>query len=521
MQAAHHLNNIPEEKGDRSIVPGVVLMVLAVLVGGIVLMIANDAFSAYPYLFLLPWILGLAVVIAIPSLVLFYRGEFSFAHPLVFATFSYFFPAFVIGGLLFAGGWSDPYFVSLIQDAEYTLPLTITVVALGFAGLSIGYFLPIGSKLGSFVANALPIAEHDDSAYIFPGIFLLLLGIMNTVAAFGLGVFGYQQAREINTYDGLVYLTTLFWLQGSFILWFVFFRRQKWSPVFVPVLALLITTSLTKMIFAGNRGTIIQLFSVVALAYILSGRRFRLKQGAVAAIILAVGLVAGMIYGTTFRNVKGTEAQQSADQYAENVLQTFEHVGRTDMWETLRFGFASLAERVDIVSTLAVVVSNYEQLAPYEEAYGLDNNIWIDATTFFIPRVVWKDKPSASDPRKYSDLYFNYGESSFAITPMGDLLRNYGVIGVPIGMFILGMILRFIYRSLIEGQAPSLWRLTLYFMMLTSVSYEGFYGTIIPHFFKVGFTAIIGILILTFIAKRMGGSSRNISPVLPLPASRN
>lgn len=483
--------------------PGLVLMGLALVVALFVALAANDAFSTYPYLFLLPWVIGLAVVIAVPSCVLYYQGKFSFADPIVFATFSYFFPAFVIGGLLFSAGLSEPYFVSLIQDAEYTLPLTVTIVALGFAGLSIGYFLPIGNKFGAFFARVMPTADYSDRAFILPGMILLVLGVMNTVVAFTLGVFGYQQAREINTYDGLVYLSTLFWLEGSFLLWFVIFRRKKWSLVFVPVLALLITTSLTKMVFAGNRGTIIQLFSVVALAYILSGRRFRFKQSVVAGIILVVGLVAGMIYGTTFRNVKGTEAQQSADQYAENVLQTFDQVGRSDMWESLRFGFSSLAERVDIVSTLAVVVSNYEQLAPYEEAYGLDDNIWIDTTTFLIPRVVWKDKPSASDPRKYSDLYFNFGESSFAITPMGDLLRNYGIIGVPIGMLILGIILRFIYRSLIEGQSPGLWRLTLYFMLLTSVSYEGFYGTIIPHFFKVGVTAIVGILLVNFIAKKM------------------
>ena len=55
-------------------------------------------------------------------------------------------------------------------------------------------------------------------------------------------------------------------------------------------------------------------------------------------------------------------------------------------------------------------------------------------TIFLIPRVIWKEKPSASDARKYSDLYFNQSDTSFAITPIGDLLRNFGIIGIPIGM---------------------------------------------------------------------------------------
>jgi hypothetical protein len=167
-----------------------------------------------------------------------------------------------------------------------------------------------------------------------------------------------------------------------------------------------------------------------------------------------------------------------------------------------------LTERIDILTTLSVVVSNYEQLAPYEEAYDLDNNIWKDMTTSMVPRIIWKEKPNSSDPRKFGDLYFNFGESSFAITPIGDLLRNYGIVGIPLGMLIIGVLLRFFYRALIESQPRSIWRSTVYFMLLTSVSYEGFYGTIIPTFVKVGFIAIIGVAFVSFFATTPGFMGR-------------
>jgi hypothetical protein len=168
---------------------------------------------------------------------------------------------------------------------------------------------------------------------------------------------------------------------------------------------------------------------------------------------------------------------------------------------------ANLAERFDGVSSLGVVVSNYEVLAPYEESYGLNNNIWNDTTTFFIPRVVWPEKPVASDPHMFGDLYFNYGDNSFTITPIGDLLRNFGVIGVPLGMFALGLLLRMIYRSLIEGQAVTTWRATLYFMLVVNLSYEGFYGTILPYMFKVGATAVVGIVFVSLLARRLDRST--------------
>jgi hypothetical protein len=211
-----------------------------------------------------------------------------------------------------------------------------------------------------------------------------------------------------------------------------------------------------------------------------------------------------MIYGTTFRNVKGSESQVSIDQYTENIFETFDQVGRFDLGNSLEFALMGIAERLDTLSSVAVVVSNYEQLAPYEESYGLDGNIWKDLSTFFIPRIFWSEKPIASEPRKYSDLYFNYGETSFAITPIGDLLRNYGPIGVPIGMFLFGIVIRFIYRSLIEGQPRSVWRATLYFMLIMAISYEGFYGLLIPFLFKVGITAVVGIVIVEIVARSMG-----------------
>ena len=122
--------------------------------------------------------------------------------------------------------------------------------------------------------------------------------------------------------------------------------------------------------------------------------------------------------------------------------------------------------------------------------------------------MVWPDKPVASDPRKYSELYFDFGDNSFTITPVGDLLRNFGVVGVPIGMFILGLFLRTIYRALIEGRRITTWSATLYFMLITAVSYESFYGSILPYLFKVGVTTVVGIVFVNFFARREEASNR-------------
>jgi len=493
--------NYPRNFSERAVKVGIVLMTLTSVIAAFALFATTETFRSFPYLFVAPWIMGLAVVMAGPSLILYYKGKFSFADPIVFATWSYFFPAFVMGGLFFAFGFSQPYYLAYTQDIPYTLPLTVGLVALGFSGLALGYFLPIGVRIGAYVERFLPVANYAAPKYIGPGLVLLALGILNTILAFVLGVLGYQKADEINAWDGLIYLTTLFWMEASFLLWLVLFRKKQVTVSAVIVFVLLVATAISKALLAGNRGSAIQVFTIVALAYLLSGRLLRTKHVVVSGLILTVLVIAGMIYGTTFRDIKGGESQVGFDQYVENVGRTFDRIGQSNSSESLQFGLDRLTERLDILTTLSVVVSNYEQLAPYEEAYDLDDNIQKDMTVFLIPRVIWKEKPSASDARKYSDLYFNQSDTSFAITPIGDLLRNFGIIGIPIGMLVIGIFLRVFYRALVEDQPPNIWRSALYFMLLTSVSYEAFYGTIIPTFIKVGFVAVIGILLVTLLAR--------------------
>lgn len=45
-------------------------------------------------------------------------------------------------------------------------------------------------------------------------------------------------------------------------------------------------------------------------------------------------------------------------------------------------------------------------------------------------------------------------------------------------------------------------------MILTSVSYESFYASIIPYGFKVGTTALVGVLLLNLMARALGAKSR-------------
>ncbi len=484
------------------LLPAMVLMFVTLLIGLIYLTFEGDVGKPLQHLTVLPWIALTAISIIIPNLILYFKGEFKFYNPIVFASLTYFFPAFVVGGIFLISGMSNPYFLVFIQDFDADISLTLWYVTIGFTGLSIGFLTPFGKLIGNYLETKLPIADWNPQNVVSPTLFLMGIGIANSFFAFTLGLIGFQKVAEIGEYDGIIYIITMFSTIGFFLLWLTIFKLPKLSFNIWLVAGLLTFITLVKALFAGNRGSLLSSFIVIAIAFAFSGRTISRKQKILSGVLLFVFVIGGMIYGTTFRGIKESEAQSNVGDYISNIEKTIDSIGNQNMITVLEQGVMALAERVDAVSPLAVVVSNYERLAPYEESYGLDNNIIKDTLTFFIPRAIWAEKPVASEPRKYGELYFSYGENSFTVTPIGDLLRNFGWIGIPIGMLFLGILLRAIYVSLIENKTFSLWRITFYFMLLTSVSYEGFYGGILPFLVKVGFTTIIGLLIINFFTKK-------------------
>ena len=178
---------------ERAFVPGLAIMAGVIVVALVAIALNSDLALTFPYLYLLPWIIALIVVLSIPTIILYYQGKLTLYDPIIFATWSYFFPAFAIGGFMLMAGWSQPYFLSYIQDADYNLPYTVVLIMLGFTGLALGYFSPFGSKAGASISGYLPKTDFDESHLFVPGLFLLLFGILNSVGALVLGIIGYQK----------------------------------------------------------------------------------------------------------------------------------------------------------------------------------------------------------------------------------------------------------------------------------------------------------------------------------------
>src|SRR5690606_22129465 len=95
----------------------------------------------------------------------------------------------------------------------------------------------------------------------------------------------------------------------------------------------------------------------------------------VFAVLGVISVIIGIAYGTSFRNLKGGEGSADAASYTEKVGATVDQLIDMDTSILAAETAQSLANRLENLTSVAVVVSNYEKLAPYEASYGLENNI--------------------------------------------------------------------------------------------------------------------------------------------------
>lgn len=475
---------------------------LIAVVGILYVLVGPDILFQVERPYLIPWVIATGLVILAPVAYLKWKGQFSLIHPLVYAGATYFFPMFFVGGWSLVFGLSNYYYLTFVNDPERDFPLTFLYIIVGFGALSVGFLISPGRKIGERLSKRLPSKDLNWTEVFYGSFIFLILGFYAMFVALDLGQIGYQTTGTvIGDFGSLNIYLAIIVPVSSFMLWIVFFRQQGWSVTKALVLVAQIISALFMLFVVGGKSGLIQSFVYLVGAYFLVRRKILFRNWAWLGIGFSAALVFGTLYGTTFRALKGDITRISAASYVELGFDTLTSVGEKGTAEEISDGFYLLAERFEIVSSLAVVVSNYEDLRQYEAGYGIYNNIWEYTWTAFIPRFLWKDKPKIADNSAYNELYFGYAGFGYAITSMGDLLRNFGPFGVPAGMFLLGFVFRIFYAALIEGQPFSVWRSTVYFVVLSKISYESFYGEILPTAIRVAAIVVIQLLIIKLVSR--------------------
>jgi hypothetical protein len=492
--AASRSVRIPRRKSDR--LKTALPFLIALLLAGIVLIagmaIGEEDSFLRQHSTGVTLCIGCGLVFLLPSLYLKSRQRFDFFHPLVYPVFTYLFPAFTLGGLYLMGGYISPWVMDLVSDPDYHLSLSFVYILIGFIGLIVGFMLPLGGVGGKVLSRRMPRWIWNEKEVLGPGFLLLLIGMGMSFWAIAVGMGGYQIRETVAVESGFAYSLTIIGNLGSFLLWWAYFKRKKKNFLMHLLLATLIVQIFLSGLVSGSRATILVAAIGIFAAYRFAGRRIRRRTIILFGIIGVLSLIIGFNLGSTYREIKGSEDSVSAGESLKYGINSVEQLIKRDVLDNVYDSIDLFLGRLESVSSLTVIVANYERLLPLEEQYGIKNSIWTSTWTALIPRLLWPDKPIISNARAVAALYFNFPANSFGFTIFGDLLRNFGPFGVPAGMVVLGIMLRILYVAFLENGSGSIWRVASYFLLLSSVNYEAFYGTILPNFIRLGFVLMIG-----------------------------
>ncbi len=263
--------------------------------------------------------------------------------------------------------------------------------------MTVGFFLPFGKYIANLAERRLPKWNWRPEQVWLPGILLLLIGVAFNIIGFIQGILGFQRNIEFSVYDGLLFFLFTFLTEGTVLLWLAIFSSKQRSATFYIVLAILIVFVPLRMAVLGSRSSLVLSLLPIAYAFAYSGRTLKFRTLAAFGLVGVTAIFIGVTYGTTFRNIKGSEARMNAGEYFGQVVATVDYLSNEDPAMVFQQSAQTLADRLETLSSVGVVVANYEKLGPYEASYGLENNIINDLYTSFIPRFVWPEKPPTSD----------------------------------------------------------------------------------------------------------------------------
>jgi hypothetical protein len=127
------------------------------------------------------------------------------------------------------------------------------------------------------------------------------------------------------------------------------------------------------------------------------------------------------------------------------------------------------------VTLIAHLYDSVPHTIPYK--YGATYFTWLTAP---IPRVLWPEKPSLNMGVEITELVYGgkkwKGGIEYGTTPagiIGELILNFGAIGVPFGCLAYGFLIRLLYNSSNQGRPHTPAGKLLYLASMFTITFFG------------------------------------------------
>jgi len=422
-------------------------------------------------------LLALSILLGFGCWLILRRKPLDLFQPLNYASWIFFLPEFVVPGVIFALTSLDSEMSGLLNDRDAEASVAMACALLGFCGLALGY-----SRRWFRIRTTPSQFELPAASLRTLSLTLLVLGTISQVAAFSLGVLDYSFSVDIAVLVATYSLFAQFTLAAHAIIWFAIFNGEHgWR--FLGVLS--IACWLFEAAISASRAAFLWPVLLLLATYQYAKPNIPVRRIALRfSVPIVVALILGLAFGTIYRRVKvenvGREATLASADLSVILKATYTELSFMSAKEIASLSTEVFLSRLDAVSNLAVILRDRDKNLAAERSAGITNNILRDAFAGFIPRVLWPTKPAAGNAEEIGYVYFGSAQTSPTITYMGDLYRNFGRVGVFLGMFILGLFLRGVYASLIEGHTLTPLRVASFLFLMRAVNYESPISPLFP-----------------------------------------
>ena len=425
------------------------------------------------------------------------------ADPLVVAGWVFWLPMFCLGGVSLALGWTRPYYLDLLADPSAALAASELWGLVGFLALALGTEVPGLRRVGVAIGGRLPRGDWPPGAVRWPAAVLVVAGLAVSAYALVTGGLGYEASTRQELSPLPAYLQTIT-LVGVALLWFDLIRDPVRSRTrLVLTIVAIGVAAIVGSTLAESRATLALWVLVVLLVSALAKVTIPVRVAAGVVAVAAVALVLGALIGSTYREVRagvtttaeGVVADDTASQgRVGDFGRTVDRIAERGLVDNLGYVRDRSVQRLEAPGALAVVVARQQELDGTDTAAGAPH-VLESALGSFIPRVVWADKPASTDPGAISRLYFEFEANAFAITPMGDLLRDLGPVAVPLAMVVMGVVLRLLHATLVGAGPVTAGRVAAFAVLVVRgpMWWEGFYATFLADLVRAGLVVAVAL----------------------------
>ena len=320
-------------------------------------------------------------------------------------------------------------------DQDSLAALALAVVSWGV--LFVGYRLKIGSAISTRLPNP-SLVGVDAGTIRIATIAIAAVGWSARVAAMVQGgvieeASGPGSVNALSTL--LLWLSFLTTVASTLALFGVFFRRANLGIVLL-AMGLVVGEVVVGLITGSRTMTFTPLVSAAAMAYLTGRYHLGLRHLLIIPVLL---LVIGVT--DTYRNpgLLGISAV-AAEDVGSRVQSTIEESVDQGPVALAYRGALNVALRYHGLYSVAQIL---EVGQPSDLSFGTSYVMAIPAA--LIPRFLWPDKPLPTPGVDFGHQYFDLPDDlivSIAPTWIGDLMLNLPLFLVPIGIGVLGVLLR-------------------------------------------------------------------------------